>query len=404
MARRPDSKLPEFAPADPDEVRAQLERVISSQPFRTSKRCSDFLRYVTEATVEGRTDTLKERGLGVAVFERAPDYDTSQDPIVRNTAGQVRRRLAQYYQHHSNRDEIRIDLPSGSYVPEFSAPAVPAGTVVLPNPAALGVHTPKRWPWIVAAIAVLACAAFYFRPKPGNPVDQFWAPIVKHAGAVVLCVGQGHTYKLTGDWDRRFEEGRPSGSVPVEQVVPAWDRYVGLTDVQALTRLTALFTRYGKEVELKGGRNTSLTDLRRRTVVLVGAFNNEWTLSLTGELRFYFESDPANRLDMVLDRRNPGQREWTVRSDLSSTQISMDYAIVTRVNNPTTEQIVVVVAGIKGGGTIAAAEFLINPVYLEKALQNAPSDGRGKNLQFVLATKMFSGTPGPPSVVAAHYW
>jgi hypothetical protein len=289
-------------------------------------------------------------------------------------------------------------------VPEFSKPAATIAPAVLKEPVPETAPTRKKWPWIVMGIAALALAAIYLRPKPGNPVDQFWAPIVKHAGAVVLCVGQGHTYKLTGDWDRRFEEGRPGGSVPVEQVVPAWDRYVGLTDVHAVTRLTALFTRYGKEVELRGGRSTSLTDLRRRTVVLVGAFNNEWTLNLTGELRFYFESDPANRLDMVLDRRNPGKREWTVRSDLSSGQISTDYAIVTRVNNPTTEQAVVVAAGVKGGGTIAAAEFLINPAYLEKALQNAPSDWSGKNLQFVLATKMFSGTPGPPSVVAAHYW
>ena len=87
-------------PVDPEsspksaQILAQLDRVLSSTPFRTSKRCSDLLRHVVTAACEGRLDFLKERTLGVEVFERDPDYDTNQDPVVRNTAGQVRKRLA----------------------------------------------------------------------------------------------------------------------------------------------------------------------------------------------------------------------------------------------------------------------------------------------------------------------
>ena len=76
------------------EVQDQLQRILTSTQFKNSKRCSDFLRQVVEGAAEGRLDLLKERSLGVSVFDRAPDYDTNQDPIVRNTAGQVRKRLA----------------------------------------------------------------------------------------------------------------------------------------------------------------------------------------------------------------------------------------------------------------------------------------------------------------------
>ncbi len=88
---------PETGRPLPPEILAQLDRILASPPFRTSKRCSDLLRHVVHAACEGQLDHLKERTLGIAVFERDPDYDTNQDPVVRNTAGQVRKRLAQYY-------------------------------------------------------------------------------------------------------------------------------------------------------------------------------------------------------------------------------------------------------------------------------------------------------------------
>ena len=90
------SKTPAPPPSAGD-VHGQLARLLGSPPFRSSRRCSDFLRYVVEESSAGRTDQLKERTVGVAVFDRDPDYDTNQDPVVRNTAGQVRKRLAQYY-------------------------------------------------------------------------------------------------------------------------------------------------------------------------------------------------------------------------------------------------------------------------------------------------------------------
>ena len=105
----------------------------------------------------------------------------------------------------------------------------------------------------------------------------------------------------------------------------------------------------------------------------MGAFNNNWTLRLTGELRFYFEYDPERKVEILRDRQNPENRSWQVRTDTAIPQIETDYAIVTRVHNPTTEQTVVVAAGIRGGGTSAASEFLTNEAYLTQALGSAPS-------------------------------
>src|SRR5581483_952100 len=81
-----------------EEIRQQLDRIRASQPFRSSRRCVVFLNFVVHAALEGRLDSLKERTIGIEVFARDPNYDTNQDPVVRGTASEVRKRLAQYYQ------------------------------------------------------------------------------------------------------------------------------------------------------------------------------------------------------------------------------------------------------------------------------------------------------------------
>lgn len=105
---------------DEDTIRKQLEIILESQVFKASRRSQEFLRFVVEKSLAGHFDDLKERILGIELFGRPVAYDTSQDAIVRVAANDVRKRLAQYYEKSAAASEFRIDLPSGSYIPEFS--------------------------------------------------------------------------------------------------------------------------------------------------------------------------------------------------------------------------------------------------------------------------------------------
>ena len=90
-----NSISPQPVGIDPLSLREELDRVIASHHFQTSKRCQAFLRYAFEETLSGRQE-LKERSIGIEVFGRNPSYDTNLDPVVRMTAGEVRKRLALY--------------------------------------------------------------------------------------------------------------------------------------------------------------------------------------------------------------------------------------------------------------------------------------------------------------------
>jgi hypothetical protein len=109
-------------------VAEELERVCGSSHFRTSKRSCEFLRYIVRVTLDGRMDSLKERSIGIDLFGRDTSYEPSSDATVRVRANEVRKRLNSYYALPSSVAEIRtvrIDLPTGSYVPRFLPLLVP---------------------------------------------------------------------------------------------------------------------------------------------------------------------------------------------------------------------------------------------------------------------------------------
>jgi eukaryotic-like serine/threonine-protein kinase len=112
-------KPAEISAEQADTVRRALELVISSDAFAGSKRCQDFLRLVVEHALAGELDALSERIIGVEMFGRPADYDTSNDAIVSVRATEVRKRLAQYYREAAIAPVVRIELPPGSYIPEF---------------------------------------------------------------------------------------------------------------------------------------------------------------------------------------------------------------------------------------------------------------------------------------------
>src|SRR5215467_10898535 len=111
----------------PQQVREELDRILSSKAFADSERHRRFLRFVVDQTLNGRRIEIKESVIGVEALGRNGSFDPKVDPIVRVEAGRLRARLSSYYEAEGQGDPIRIELPKGGYVPDFRSlgPAVP---------------------------------------------------------------------------------------------------------------------------------------------------------------------------------------------------------------------------------------------------------------------------------------
>jgi hypothetical protein len=398
-------------------IQAQLERILANPLFRNSRRYPSLLRYVVERTLDGHPGELKERTLGIEVFGREPDYDTNLDPVVRTTAAEIRKRLAQYYQEPNHETEPRIDLPLGSYAARFQAPLgrpapiTPPSLLTEPPPVALTpvqvVHRPRLALWLAAlGIPALLLAAAWLKPWVLHPaLDRLWSPVLDSSSPVLLCVGQRPFTGVSATEPKSSIGSAQYASGPqttLFQLYYLGSQNVAFPDVMTLGRLTGFLQAKGKTYHIRGESTTTFEDLRDGPVVLIGAFNNDWSIRLMGPRRFSFERDGDTF--WIKDAQNPFDKRHAVNYSMPYLQLTEDFALVSRALDPVTERMVVLAGGLTGYGTMAAGEFLSNPAYMETIAASAPDKWAHKNVEILISTKVINGKSGPPKAVTAHFW
>ena len=413
----------EVADISSEVVEAQLGRLRSSPLFNHSRRYPVFLDYVVRKTLDGQSDELKERVVGIEVFGRASDYDLNVDPIVRVTASEVRRRLAQYYYHPDHQRELRIELHPGSYIPEFrmvdaisvepilapvskeiatvaasTALNLPLLSPVFKEPSLeQNVHA-RRWRSVsiglaIALVLALATAAIPHFHRT-SATDLFWQPIADANGPVLISVGSVVAMVNSN------AVAPPSSTVSGH---PLSSDPIAVSDATALSSIQQVLSMRSKTSALESSTNTSFSDLQKGPVVLISGFNNQWTMRLTDSLRFHFVRTSTDDYT-IQDRTDPEHRRWGINTAAPFVQMNTDYGIVARFHDRTTEQVVIVAAGIGENGTVAASRVLTDDRYLadlrEKKLLPRPD----QDFEAIVETQIIGGKPGPPRVVASCVW
>lgn len=376
-----------------DRVREEMARVLASHEFRSSKRSQDFLRYVIEHTLKGQTDVLKERTIGIEVFGRSTDYEPSDDATVRVKAGEVRKRLGIYYSGEGAHDPIRIELPSGTYVPEFRPVAMTtmAPPVPIETAAAEPVTASRRILTAAAAAVLVLGVLFWFAMRPSTTaLDEFWSPVLKGSSPAFVCAA------FVPVWGLESNVPKPER---VEDFVALNDQFVGGGDLIAASRLTAMLTRMHHPFRLKLGNDVSFADMRSGPAILVGYSYTRWK-EISSQMRFFIKDAPG----YVGITDNGKETEWNLPNLPRDRHTGEDYAIVSRVFHPDTHAMMVELAGITQYGTDAASDLVTSSDLMAEALRDAPKEWQSKNLQLVLRVKVISGAPSSPKVVQRYFW
>jgi hypothetical protein len=400
-------------------VQIELRQILQSPEFRQSEQCKRLLRYLVEHSLQGNLEQIKERAIGIAVFGRESGYDTNETPVVRVRANEIRKRLAKYSQHAAGAP-VRLEIPPGGYRVEFhlAGQEEAVASVVQDETGSPAAHTSARSRWIYAAVGVLAIAALgiSFR-NVGGPVDAliaFWEPALESSSPVILCSGHPVLYRFTPAFRDKIR-GSPANNFQSQtevlrllpdqvlhgsDIVALPDQYVGLGSAEAIANIDAWLARRQKDAIIRYGNDLSFAELRLAPAVVVGAFQNRWTMEFTRGLRFVFASEGL--IPVVRDMQTG--KVWTPAQLQKDGHTSDDYVVISRVLKSASGEFVVAAAGITQYGCQAAAEVLTQPQLMKDAARVLRPGWEKHNLQLFYHVNVVGGTSGPPELLAAHGW
>ncbi len=387
-------------------IRTHLGEVLNGASFHGSRRSQEFLTHVVECALAGQWERLKERSLGIDVFSRNPSYDTGGDSIVRVTANDVRKRLLQYYSESPGTHAFRIEIPAGSYIPEFAglkqsvAEAAPVEDAVAPSngtgrilsidppaPRKNRVRTAALWILAVVLGCALGWASARFIPSSPAKVEprfgfyrELLGPIVTDpAHETEIALSNPRLLRYVGTNDREtpssptalnlrvplaLEPGlekvlSPSASDPQTQyrfhfLTLADSEYTEIGDAVSAFNLSQLMRSLGRSPRLTESRFVNWGAMRNVHMILVGTPQmSAWTQEGLEKANFSMEHDA------ILNARPlAGEPKMYERSVKGKTL--EDYGLIWMARSLSGSR-QLLMAGLTSAGTAGVSDFFCDP-------------------------------------------
>jgi len=432
------SKVVELAPHT-SEFKSHVCQVIASPAFKGSRRSQQFLQFVVENALDGHFGELKERNLGIKLFDRPPSYNTADDAIVRVTACDVRKRLLQYYAEIDKASEFRIELPLGSYIPEFQRVPVPLASVSPESAESVALHpivekppetAPRKFApihlWYLATIVtvgavvwlwtthrVTAASSFPDRPLPWSALFQ-----PNRHTHVIFCDPEIATIqKVAGsnlsvsDYANQNYWPNPLPPKPELQWMRQSGAFRGATvaavDAAILLRISSLaIPAAARESEIHTARSMHLADFKTEDnfVVLGSPRSNPWVGLFQNQLDLSFEFDEAKQQEFIRNKR-PGKDESpTYVPTAGGWDTGRAYSIIALVANPNQTGQVLLIAGSSAEATEAAGKLATNVALLSQTLKNHGINPSGppRHFEILLQVSTLAGSFNAYDVIAFH--
>jgi hypothetical protein len=273
----------------------------------------------------------------------------------------VRKRLADYYNCAPD-STLKIELPLGGYVPRIQ-PSVKALPLVAPaiepveekDKSSL---SRRQLFWMIGGSAGALGAAALLPPLlvHHSPLDLFWRPIFATKRPLLLFIPV-----LTNNGELT-------------------DR-VGIGTAVAISSAADFLTRHGYPYHLRFGADLTFSQLRER---------------------FHLVRNQNGRGGGGVVDTQTGQSWGPIVTN--NGYADQDYAILCRLFDANSGQIVLVAAGVTTFGTASAASVFFDPELLAKLVNHAPPHWDTKNFQAIIHISIIGSTPSSPHFVSTCFW
>jgi hypothetical protein len=414
-----------------DLFKEHLRQIAGSAAFKGSDRSREFLIVIVEKALAGQFDDLKERVLGVELFGRDASYDTGEDAIVRVTASDVRRRLARYYTEFGSKSGLRLELPVGSYIPEFirvEEPEVIAVEETLPlTPAHLSKEEPVPSRSLQApllyilsgvALGILLWSAVS-RFLPTTPATELlpWSALMQSGHRLQIVVSDtelskmetvaGYNLSLSDYANHKYLPPDLPISPDVNRILASFRGLsMGAVDVNIAMGVSSRVFREGQQVSIQPARGLELKDFRTddNFVILGSPRSDPWASLFQDQLDFQFFYDMSTSQEMIRNRRrlkgepaiyNPSARGWGT---------GQAFGLISFTANPNQTGHVLLIGGSSAEATEAAGRVALDRDAMARTLkQNGISPAAAAvPFQILLRVETMAGSPNSFTVVAFH--
>jgi len=404
-----------------EDMRAQVGRLIQSKTFETSEVHRRLLQYLAEKSISGEADRLKEYTIGLEAFGKPPTYDPKQDSIVRLQAGRLRQKLAAYYQTEAAGDTIRVTLPKGAFKLHFEPVAAqdhaqgipwdPRRTLLLLS-AALAVALI----WAVASTIWLVRvhrAAEVMVERWTPELESLWGPFLQSNRPLMVCLGTPMFVRFpdfglfrdpkVNDWQEAEKSERFTAvrKMLSGKGIFASYAYTGAGEASAAFLLSKLLSTRKRDILLTRSSILSWQQVVDDDVVFVGP--PKFNLQLQAA---------ALAQDIVIEpegiRNNkpqPGEpvflRDHLVPEKPSEGET---HALISRTPGLSGVGELLVIAGNASSDTLAAAEWLTQPLRARELVRRlrTPSGEFPRYFQVVVKVAFKQGIPVQSSYVFHH--
>ena len=403
-----------------------VEQIAESEAFRKSSRLPALLRYLARCTLTGDRGGLTEQMIGKAVFDKRLDYTPAEDSSVRVYVRQLRLRLHEYYQTHSETMLYTVLLPKGGYALTFTPtqPAVAkAPEAAVPAPAAPAAHSGLQWVLVAVLSGIaLICAigwvsAIRIRHRPPWPLNQV---ISADARTTVVLADAGYAVRMLGDrevpldqyidhsFTKNIEpEHASEGELRLIHYMKV-ARLTSMADAHAAAELTAIAGPYSDNLIIKSAKDLNADDLTHGDFVFVGSnSSNPWVKLFYDRLNFEFVEE-LPRGPRYIRNRQPQAGESEIYNVSGSTGSSgWDYATISLLPAGNGAGTVLLIQGLRMEGTEAALQLLADPKERERMLDRIASANHNKVPEYfevLLRAQSVAGSPMSLDLLAVRAW
>lgn len=373
----------EAHPPAPDEHRSLVARVSRHESFRRAPRLRELLVYITEKAIEGREAELSEHEIAITVFRRSESFNSSDDSIVRSSARQLRTKLHEYFEGPGRDEPVIIEIPKGSYVPEF-----PQRTATAAPPAGDSLRRWRILTAVSAATAIVLAALLTWslaasrREAPATPPPNLvtWlfggrtqevSLVLCDSALVVVNAYRAHPMSLD-DYIQRHDQrplplsgGNPAGATPPE--FPGKRLITSFRDMAFLRRLSEQGPAAGFGIQLRHSRLMQVRDFRSGSHILLGSpWSNPWTTLFEEQLNFRFaEGASGGSFGLKNTQPEPNEQPFYVCSPAQARD-GTSYARIAIVPNLSGQMAELLVSGLHTESSEGALDAVLSPAFLEQ--------------------------------------